>query len=153
MLRPNDLLENVLIDVEKGIRTGINVDVLAKRYSLSHRHLQRIFKTAFKQTLADYIRSRKLATSLDDLLKTDSKLFYIALEYGFGYEQTYIRAFKREYGITPGHLRKSCYISDENFSLRFYLRKINSMEINILNVIYNDYLEFYSLDYNKQGIC
>ena len=109
MLRPYDLLENVLIDVEKGIRVraGINVGILAKRYSLSYRHIQRIFKTAFKQTLADYIRSRRLVASLDDLLKTDLKLFDIALEYGFGYEQTYIRAFKREYGITPGHLRKS----------------------------------------------
>jgi len=93
-----------------------------------------------------------LATSLDDLLKTDSKLFVIAFIYGFGYEQTYIRAFKREYGITPGYLRKSCYISDKKTSLRSYLRKINSMEINILNVIYNDYLEIYSLEY-RQGIC
>jgi len=151
MLRSNDLLENVLIDVEKGIRAGINVDVLAKRYSLSYRHLQRIFKTAFKQTLADYIRSRKLAASLDDLLKTDSKLFVIAFVYGFGYEQTYIRAFKREYGITPGHLRKSCFISDEKSSLRFCLRKKNIVETNILNVIYNDYFEIYTLDY-RQGI-
>ena len=152
MLRPYDLLETVLIDVEKGIRTGINVDILAKSYSMSFRHLQRIFKAAFKQTLTDYVRSRKLAVSLDDLLKTDLNLLDIALEYGFSYEQTYIRAFKREYRITPGYLRKLCCISDENFSLRFYLRKINIMETNILNVIYNDYFETYSLDY-RQGFC
>jgi AraC-like DNA-binding protein len=152
MLRLNDLFENVLIDVEKGLRAGINFDILAKRYSLSYRHLQRIFKSAFKQTLADYIRSRKLAASFNDLLKTDSKLFNIALEYGFDYEQTYIRAFKREYGITPGHLRKSCCISDKKSSFCFCLRKINIVETNILNVIYNDYFETYSLEY-RQGIC
>jgi len=128
------------------------VDILAKKYSLSYRHLQRIFKSAFKQTLADYIRSRRLAASLDDLLKTNLKLFDIALEYGFGYEQTYIRAFKREYGITPSHLRKSCYISNEKSSFRFYLRKINNLETNIINVIYNDYFETYPLDYSR-GIC
>jgi AraC family transcriptional regulator len=120
MIRPYDLLETVLIDVEKGIRSDINVDILAKRYSLSYRHLQRIFKTAFKQTLADYIRSRKLAASLDDLFKTDLKLFAIALEYGFGYEQTYIRAFKREYGITPGHLRKSRHFARTKLPLYLY---------------------------------
>jgi AraC family transcriptional regulator len=147
MLRSYDLLENVLIDIEKDIRAGITVYILAKRYSLSLRHLQRIFKTALKQTLTDYIRSRKLASSLNDLFKTDLKLSYIALDYGFGSKQTYIRAFKREYGITPGHLRKSCYISDKISSLRFCLRKINIVEANILNVIYNDYLEAYSLDY------
>ena len=31
----------------------------------------------------------------------------IALNYGFCYEQSYINAFKREFGITPGELRKT----------------------------------------------
>jgi len=31
----------------------------------------------------------------------------IALEYGFEYEQSYIRAFKKEFGLTPGELRKT----------------------------------------------
>jgi AraC family transcriptional regulator len=31
----------------------------------------------------------------------------IAIEYGFDYEQSYIRSFKREFGITPGSLRKN----------------------------------------------
>jgi len=110
MLRPYDLLENVLIDIEGSISKGINSDILAKKYSLSYRHLQRLFKFAFRQSLAGYIRSRKLAASLDDLLKTDAKLLDIALNYGFSYEQSYLNAFKREFGITPGDLRKSGHI-------------------------------------------
>lgn len=106
MLKPYDLLENVLIDVEKGIREGINVNALAKKYAISVHHLRKLFKFAFKQSLTDYIRSRKLTASLEELLKTDLKIFDIALEYGFGYEQTYIRAFKLEFGTTPGDLRK-----------------------------------------------
>jgi len=118
-----NLLENVMIDVEDGIREGINVDILAKRYSLSYRHLQRLFKLSFKQSLADYIRSRRLVESLSDLLKTDRKLIDIALEFGFEYDQSYIRAFKREFGMTPGNLRKvrhfdkvklPLYLFDEN---------------------------------------
>ena len=107
MLRPYDLLENVLIDIEKGIRDGVNVTSLAEKYALSERHLQRLFKFAFMQSLADYIRSRKLAASLDELLKTNFNLFDIALNYGFSYEQSFIRAFKSEYGMTPGEFRKS----------------------------------------------
>jgi len=110
MLRPYDLLENILIDVEKGIRKGISVDNLAEKYKLSYRHLQRVFKFAFKQSLAGYIRSRRLAASLDDLLKTDMNILDIALDYGFCYEQSYIPSFKREFGITPGDLRKSGHI-------------------------------------------
>jgi AraC family transcriptional regulator len=107
MLRQYDLLENVLIDIEKGVKEGINLNTLAEKYALSERHLRRLFKFAFKQTLAGYIRSRKLVISLDDLLKTNSTLFDIALEYGFEYEQSYRRAFKHEFGITPGEYRKA----------------------------------------------
>jgi len=110
VLRPYDLLENVLIDVEKGVRKGVSVTTLAEKYFLSERHLQRLFKFAFKQTLGNYIRSRRLAASVDALLNTDSKILGIALEYGFDYEQSFIRTFKREFGITPGDLRKSGHI-------------------------------------------
>jgi len=107
MLRPYDLLENVLIDIEKGIRDGVNLDFLAEKYFISEGHLRRLFRFAFKQPLPGYIRTRRLMASLDDLLKTDSKILNIALDFGFDYEQSYIRAFRREFGMTPGDLRKS----------------------------------------------
>ena len=107
MLRPYDLLENVLIEIEKCIRKGINTDDLAKKHMISERHLRRLFRFAFKQPISGYIRSRMLAASLEDLLKSDSTLLNIALEYNFGYEQSYIRAFKQEFGVTPGELRRS----------------------------------------------
>ena len=116
MLRQYDLLENVLIDIENAVREGINSDILAEKYTLSERHLRKLFKFAFKQPLGGYIRSRKLAASLDDLLKTDFNILDIALEYGFEYEQSFRRAFKHEFGITPGNLRKAGHIVNLNGS-------------------------------------
>jgi len=110
MLQPYELLDDVLIEIEKSIRNDINADGLAKKFYLSSGHLQRLFRFAFKQSIAGYIRSRKLAVSLDDLTGTNSNILDIALDYGFEYEQSYIRAFKREFGITPGDLRKSGHI-------------------------------------------
>jgi AraC family transcriptional regulator len=110
MLKPYDLLKSVLFDIEEGIRKDINADILAKKYDMSERHLRRLFKFAFEQSLASYISSRKLSASLDELLKTDANLISIAFDYGFGYEQSYLRAFKREFGITPGDLRKTGHI-------------------------------------------
>jgi len=107
MLKPYELLESVLLKIENGIRDNINADTLAEHFSLSSVHLQRLFKFAFKQTIGSYIRSRRLTASLDDLLKTDFNIISIAIEYGFEYEETYIRAFKREFGITPGDMRKT----------------------------------------------
>jgi AraC family transcriptional regulator len=107
MLKPYELLENILFDIEKGVKNNITTSVLSEKYHFSEGHLRRLFRFAFKQSIAAYIRSRTLAVSLNDILKTDTNILEIAVEYGFEYEQSYIRAFKREYGITPGDLRKT----------------------------------------------
>jgi len=107
VLRPFDLLENVLIEIEKGIKEDINTGIIADKYELSEGHLRRLFRFAFKQSIAGYIRSRRLSSSLDELLKTDENILDIALNYGYSFEQSYIRAFKEEFGILPGELRKT----------------------------------------------
>lgn len=107
MRKTDNLLKNILTNIEEGIRDGINVDAIAKQHTLSERHLQRLFKLAFNQSLGFYIRSRKLAASIEDLLNTNLNVLDIALDYGFEHEQSYIRAFKREFGITPGNFRKT----------------------------------------------
>jgi AraC family transcriptional regulator len=107
LLKPYELLENILINIEKNLRNGIDTDNLSQKYDLSEGHLRRLFAFAFNQSIACYIRSRRLAASLVDLLETDSKILAIALNYGFGCEHSYIKAFKHEFGLTPGNLRKS----------------------------------------------
>ena len=74
MLRPYDLLENILIEIDKSTKDNINGNVLAEKFTLSERHLRRLFRFAFNQSISNYIRSRKLAASLDDLLKTGIRL-------------------------------------------------------------------------------
>ena len=107
MFKPYELLENVLIDIEHGLKENINAYNIARKYGLSETHLRRLFSFSFNQTISGYIRSRTLTASLIDLLETDSNVLDIAIDYGFGYEQTYIRSFKREFGTTPGNLRKT----------------------------------------------
>lgn len=107
MLKPYELLDGVLSEIENGLKQGINEGSLADKFALSQIHLRRLFKFAFGQTIGAYIRSRKLAASIDDLLNTNINVLDIALDYEFEYEQSYIRSFKREFGITPGELRKT----------------------------------------------
>ena len=107
MLKPFDLLEGVLNEIEEHLREDIHESVLTQKFSLSSVHLRRLFKFAFGRTIGAYIRSRKLAASIEDLLKTDMNIIDMAFEYGFSSEQSYIRAFKREFALTPGELRKT----------------------------------------------
>jgi AraC family transcriptional regulator len=107
MLKLYELLENILLDIENNIKSNINASILSKKHNLSEGHLRRLFSFTFKQSIASYMRSRRLAASLDDILKTTTNILDIAIEYDFDYEETYIRAFQREFGITPGNLRKT----------------------------------------------
>jgi AraC family transcriptional regulator len=107
MQKPGDLLKSVLNEIEYRIKEDINADSLAASLGYSSIHLYRLFKLAFKQSLGSYIRSRKLTASLESLLNTKTKMLDIAIESGFEYEQSYIRSFKREFGVTPGIARKT----------------------------------------------
>jgi AraC family transcriptional regulator len=109
-MKPYILLENILLDIEEGIRNNIDAFTLSKKHDISEVHLRRLFNFAFNKTISGYIRSRTLTESLDDLLKTDKNILDIALEYGFGYEQSYSRSFRREFGISPNNFRKSGHI-------------------------------------------
>ncbi|HOG02022.1 MAG TPA: AraC family transcriptional regulator [Clostridia bacterium] len=106
-MKPYALLQKVLDAVEAQIHETLGVDDLAAAVEISPVHLQRIFKFAFGITLASYVRARKLSASVEKLLIADFNILDIACEFGFEYEQSYIRAFKREFGITPGGLRKT----------------------------------------------
>jgi len=137
MKRTQDLLINVLIDIEKGIKNNITAFTLSKRYNLSEIHLRRLFSFAFNRPISGYIRSRILSESLNDLLHTDKRIIEIALEYGFGYENSYSRSFKREFGISPDNFRKSRHIIkirpplhlfDEKTGIRQYDLKNYQME-------------------------
>jgi|GEM_PF-2559950 len=107
MYKNDKLLENVLNEIEAKLKADIDTEYLAKRFTVSSTHLRLLFKSAFGQSIGSYIRSRKMTVSIEDLLGTNLNILDIAYDYGLGYEQSYIRAFKREYGLTPGEIRKS----------------------------------------------
>lgn len=101
------LLEDLLNLIEELLKENPSANELAELLHISAIHLQRLFKDAFGITLASYIRSRRLTASLDLLFNSEFGIIDIAVEYGFDHAQSYIRAFKSEFGFNPGQLRKS----------------------------------------------
>ena len=133
MVRKNNLLETILIDIEKGIKNNITAFTLSKRYNLSEIHLRRLFSLAFNKPISSYIRSRTLSESLNDLLNTDKNIIDIALEYGYSFENSYSRSFKREFGISPDSFRKSRKIIKIQLPLYLYVEKIGINQYDLKN--------------------
>jgi len=142
MCKPNDVLEDVLDTIENSLKDGINADALADEFSLSSVHLQRLFKQTFKKPIGTYIRSRKLSSSIWDLLYSGLNVQDIALDYGFSYEQAYILSFRREFGFTPGDLRRNRHLVKTTPSLQPFVKKsIYKNNFLIGNIINDKYMD------------
>lgn len=82
----------------------------ACHYSLSG--LQKIFGHVFHIGIADYIARRRVTLAARDLLATRDSILDIALRYGFGSHEVFIRAFRRIWGEAPGRFRQTRTFSD-----------------------------------------
>lgn len=103
------LIEDAIMLIEDNLKTDLSLDEIADNLCISKFHFHRIFKAITGTTLMSYVRGRKLTSSLSDLLNNTLKIIDIAMEYHFDYEQSYQRAFKHSFGITPSEFRqKSC---------------------------------------------
>jgi AraC family transcriptional regulator len=106
-------LSHYLRCVQRGvdfIETRLDEDVelaaVARAAGLSQWHFQRIFKALTGETLKAYIRSRRLASSLDRLLTTKLRVLDIAILAGFESQEAFARAFKAAFGISPLQYRE-----------------------------------------------
>lgn len=102
-----NMIHNLIQLIEENIREELDLDALAKETGLSKYYIDRLFKAITGQTLINYVRGRRLTLSLDDLVNTRLNIIDIAQEYQFSYEQTYIRAFKQQFQMTPAQYRRS----------------------------------------------
>ncbi|TCT16268.1 AraC family transcriptional regulator [Natranaerovirga pectinivora] len=101
-----ETLRFVIDYIEMHIKEDINLDHLAHITYLSKFHLHRVFKSITSESLIKYVRGRKLSYSAYDLLNTDLSILKIALDYNYNQEQSFNRAFKQEFQISPAKYRK-----------------------------------------------
>ncbi len=102
-----DYIQNTAEYIEKNIKQELSLEKISEEAELSKFYLNRIFSAITGQTLMAYVNSRKLVSSLNELLYTDMRIIDIACEYGFSFENSFIRSFKREFGITPDRFRRT----------------------------------------------
>lgn len=100
------LVKSIIQYIEDNIYNRIVLEDISNFTNVSMYHLHRIFKALTGKKLINYVNSRKLAHSINELLHTNLRIIDIANEYDFKFEQSYIRAFIREFGISPDEFRR-----------------------------------------------
>ena len=93
--------------IENHILDELNLDIISKNVNVSKFHLLRVWKGVTRLGLMEYVRKRRIALSLKDLIQQKMSIDYISTKYSFGCQRSYNRIFKEEYHITPTSWRKN----------------------------------------------
>jgi AraC family transcriptional regulator len=101
-----DLVQRGVDYVEANLDFDIQSVDVAHHAGISQWHFQRVFKALTNETLMTYIRSRRFSRSLDALANTRERVLDIALSAGFDTQESFTRAFKKAFSVTPAHYRK-----------------------------------------------
>lgn len=92
--------------IEDHLDEDIDAAEVARRAGLSRWHFQRVFRALTNETLKTYIRSRRLSLACEQLLHTRRRILEIALAAGYESQESFTRAFKLAFEMTPNEYRK-----------------------------------------------
>lgn len=93
--------------IESRLHEEITLEELSHEAAFSKYHFARIFKAITKETIYEYIRKRRLTVIAQKLIEGDKPIFQIALQYGYGSQEAFSRAFKSYMGTSPFSYRKN----------------------------------------------
>lgn len=91
--------------VEQKLPYSWVLDDLAAKASVSKWHLQREFKANTGMSIGQYARTRRLGMAAYEIANTEKRIIDVAMDFDFESQEAFARAFKRQYGISPKHLK------------------------------------------------
>lgn len=103
--RYNELLECVHEYVTSNLKEDLSLERIADELQISSSHLRKIFKEETGITLKSYITEVRMDTIKTLLIETKMTISDISLRAGYVSAQSFARAFKKAFGVTPTEFR------------------------------------------------
>lgn len=115
-------IQNAIDFMELNLKGDISTTDIASKAFFSAFHFQRLFQAISGFSVQEYIRKRRLTEASILLRKTDKTILEIAVDFQYGSQEAFTRAFEGYFGMTPAKYRKmqECSIN--------LLGKINFMD-------------------------
>lgn len=104
-MNQNVIIQDLIDWLENNLDKSLSLDRVAAKSGYSKWHLQRMFRQVTGDALGTYIRTRRLSRAASELRLKDNTILDIALQSGFDSQQSFSRAFKRQFSQTPGAYR------------------------------------------------
>jgi AraC family transcriptional regulator len=124
-----ETIERTTSYLEARLLEPVSLDDVSWNIGVSKFHLLRIWKGATSTGIMEYVRRRRLALSLSELLRRSHTIDFVASACAFGSERAYNRAFRDEFGMTPTRWRRDPCPLDilERFNARYLERRGDSL--------------------------
>ena len=100
------VLDRVVDCLESDLAAPPAMDALARVAGLHPHHLMRAFRQQRGETIGGYVRRRRLEIADAQLRHGELPLVDIALGAGFCDQSHFTRAYRRQFGVTPGLRRR-----------------------------------------------
>ncbi|KPV60300.1 hypothetical protein QJ48_06360 [Paenibacillus sp. A3] len=105
-----DVICKAIDFIEANLKEELSVMDVSKEIGYSYHHFSRLFHGITGLPASEYILKRRLTEAADQLIHSRRKSIDISTEYQFTNYETFVRAFKRMFGITPSELRKQSFV-------------------------------------------
>lgn len=96
-----------IVFIENHLYDPIKAPDVACAVSYSYYHFHRYFSAVMGESVGSYIRNRRLTQAAWDLVHTEKRVLDIGVSLYFESAESFTRAFKNRYGITPTRYRKN----------------------------------------------
>jgi AraC family transcriptional regulator len=97
----------ILAHIQSHLDGDLSLEQMAEKAALSPFHFHRVFQAAIGETPKQYTQRLRLERAAFDLKIRDATILEVALNWGFQAPETFTRAFKRWFGVTPKQYRTS----------------------------------------------
>ncbi|OJJ12040.1 hypothetical protein BKI51_10310 [Alphaproteobacteria bacterium AO1-B] len=102
---PQHRIARICVLIESDLSRPWRIDQLADACAMAQHHFQRRFAAATGETVAGYVKSRRLEKAARLLSRSNMRVLDIALECGFQTHAALTRAFSAHFGLSPAAFR------------------------------------------------
>ncbi len=100
------LIEKAIVFIQKNPKDNLSLQSIADNAGFSLTYFDAIFRQHTGYSPVEYARIYKLTRSALDLRRTQKTILDIALDFGYASPESFTRAFKNFYSITPSEYRE-----------------------------------------------
>ena len=129
-----DKVQEAIEYIEANLLNEITIESVGKAINYAPSSFQNLFSAITGYSIGEYVRFRRLACAVDDLLCGGTSITDIAFKYGYENAESFSRAFKRLYNCSPSNFEKDAgeYVKFNPIVINFSLTGGFSMAKNYI---------------------